>query len=80
MLARAARSLLGPYLALGAGSGAAFGASLGAGSARCAASNPNPPPDAARGATADLTDVFCPDPVDTVSAGPVQIMEAGLFR
>jgi hypothetical protein len=91
MLARAARSLVRPS-SLVAGSGASLAGFLagsqqdgGLRGARCAAaaagpSNPFPPPDAARGATADLTDVFCPDPVDTVTAGSVQIMEAGLFR
>ncbi|WIA17717.1 hypothetical protein OEZ85_009234 [Tetradesmus obliquus] len=34
-----------------------------------------PPPDTARGATADLADVFIPEPVDQVSLGKVQIME-----
>ena len=28
--------------------------------------NPNPPPDASRGATADLCDVHYPDPVDVL--------------
>ena len=34
-----------------------------------------PPPDAARGATADLCDVFLPDPVDVTSQRKVQIMD-----
>ncbi|KAF6252071.1 Demethylmenaquinone methyltransferase-domain-containing protein [Scenedesmus sp. NREL 46B-D3] len=34
-----------------------------------------PPPDASRGATADLADVFIPEPVDQVSMRKVQIME-----
>lgn len=34
-----------------------------------------PPPDTARGATADLADVFIPEPVDQVSQCKVQIME-----
>lgn len=34
-----------------------------------------PPPDAARGATADLCDVFLPDPVDITTQRKVQIME-----
>lgn len=45
-----------------------------------ASSNPYPPPDATRGATADLCDVHVPAPVDTVTECPVQIMTAGLFR
>ena len=40
-----------------------------------AAKTSTPPPDAARGATADLCDVFLPDPVDLVSKRDVQIME-----
>lgn len=43
-----------------------------------AASGPKtatPPPDAARGATADLCDVFLTDPVDIVTERKVQIME-----
>lgn len=38
-----------------------------------------PPPDAARGATADLCDVFFTDPVDTVRQHPVSIVEP-IFR
>eukprot|EP00208_Stichococcus_sp_RCC1054_P003866 CAMPEP_0206142752 /NCGR_PEP_ID=MMETSP1473-20131121/18094_1 /ASSEMBLY_ACC=CAM_ASM_001109 /TAXON_ID=1461547 /ORGANISM="Stichococcus sp, Strain RCC1054" /LENGTH=74 /DNA_ID=CAMNT_0053537871 /DNA_START=274 /DNA_END=495 /DNA_ORIENTATION=+ len=38
-----------------------------------------PPPDAARGATADLCDVFITDPVDTVKQHPVSIVEP-IFR
>ncbi len=38
-----------------------------------------PPPDAARGATADLCDVFIKDPVDTVRQHPVSIVEP-IFR
>jgi len=34
-----------------------------------------PPPDASRGATADLCDVFVPDPVDLITDAPVQIAE-----
>lgn len=34
-----------------------------------------PPPDTARGATADLADVFIPEPVDQVAQRSVQIME-----
>ncbi|KAK9807164.1 hypothetical protein WJX73_002944 [Symbiochloris irregularis] len=34
-----------------------------------------PPPDAARGATADLCDVFLTDPVDIVTERKVQIMD-----
>ena len=34
-----------------------------------------PPPDAARGATADLCDVFLPDPVDLTTQRKVQIMD-----
>lgn len=37
------------------------------------------PPDAARGATADLADVFVPDPVDVVTEQHVHIMEP-VFR
>ena len=38
-----------------------------------------PPPDTARGATADLCDVFITDSVDVVSQRKVQIMEP-IFR
>ncbi|KAK9818251.1 hypothetical protein WJX72_009589 [[Myrmecia] bisecta] len=38
-----------------------------------------PPADAARGATADLCDVFLPDPVDVVTEQKVQIV-APIFR
>lgn len=38
-----------------------------------------PPPDASRGATADLCDVFLPEPVDQVSQSKVQIVEP-IFR
>eukprot|EP01025_Chloroclados_australasicus_P023192 TRINITY_DN23592_c0_g1_i9.p1 TRINITY_DN23592_c0_g1~~TRINITY_DN23592_c0_g1_i9.p1 ORF type:complete len:225 (-),score=22.86 TRINITY_DN23592_c0_g1_i9:197-871(-) len=38
-----------------------------------------PPPDAARGATADLCDVFYPDPVDQVVIPKIQIMQP-LFK
>lgn len=38
-----------------------------------------PPPDTARGATADLCDVFVPEPVDVVSTRNVQIVEP-IFR
>ena len=41
--------------------------------------NINPPPDASRGATADLADVFVPEPVDKVAERKVQIMEP-IFR
>lgn len=34
-----------------------------------------PPADTARGATADLADVFIPEPVDQVSQRKVEIME-----
>lgn len=34
-----------------------------------------PPADTARGATADLADVFIPEPVDQVAERKVQIME-----
>jgi len=47
---------------------------------RTFATNLYPPPDANRGATADLCDVHVPAPVDTVAECPVQIMRAGLFR
>eukprot|EP00879_Flechtneria_rotunda_P002747 GHRR01002955.1.p1 GENE.GHRR01002955.1~~GHRR01002955.1.p1 ORF type:complete len:222 (+),score=68.23 GHRR01002955.1:861-1526(+) len=40
---------------------------------------PTPPPDTARGATADLADVFIPEPVDQISQRRVQIMEP-IFR
>ena len=36
-----------------------------------------PPPDMARGATADLCDVHYPDPVDVVVEPKVQIMTPG---
>lgn len=42
-------------------------------------SNPYPPADAARGATADLCDVHLPDPVDVVGQRKVQIVEP-IFR
>jgi hypothetical protein len=38
-----------------------------------------PPPDTARGATADLADVYITDAVDVVSQRKVQIMEP-MFR
>lgn len=38
-----------------------------------------PPPDASRGATADLCDVFVPDPVDIITQRKVQIVEP-IFR
>ena len=38
-----------------------------------------PPPDAARGATADLCDVFIPDPLDIVTQRKVQIVDP-VFR
>lgn len=34
-----------------------------------------PPPNAARGATADLCDIYITDPVDKVTSGGVQIAE-----
>jgi hypothetical protein len=43
------------------------------------ATNPNPPPNAARGATADLCDVFVPEPVDKITDRAVQIAEP-IFR
>ena len=42
-------------------------------------SSQTPPPDAARGATADLCDTFIKDPVDIVNQGNVQIMQP-IFR
>lgn len=42
-------------------------------------SNPYPPADASRGATADLCDVHLPDPVDVISQRKVQIVEP-IFR
>ena len=42
-------------------------------------STQTPPPDAARGATADLCDTFIKDPVDIVNQGRVQIMNP-VFR
>lgn len=42
-------------------------------------SNPYPPPDASRGATADLCDVHLPDPVDIVCQRKIQIAEP-IFR
>jgi hypothetical protein len=53
-----------------------------AGTDRCLSSGPTtatPPPDAARGATADLCDMFITDPVDTITEREVQIMEP-VFR
>lgn len=38
-----------------------------------------PPPDTARGATADLCDVFVPEAVDVVATRKVQIVEP-VFR
>jgi hypothetical protein len=38
-----------------------------------------PPPDASRGATADLADVFIPEPLDVVGPRSVHIMEP-IFR
>lgn len=51
---------------------------------RCAAASggpttATPPPDAARGATADLCDVFITDPVDAVRESDVAIVEP-IFR
>ena len=57
-------------------------AALDAGGTRCLSSGPKtatPPPDAARGATADLADMFITDPVDVVVQREVQIMEP-VFR
>ncbi len=42
-------------------------------------STETPPPDAARGATADLCDTFITDPVDVVNQRNVQIMDP-VFR
>ncbi len=42
-------------------------------------STQTPPPDAARGATADLCDTFITDPVDVVNQRDVQIMDP-IFR
>jgi hypothetical protein len=42
-------------------------------------SNPYPPADASRGATADLCDVHLPDPVDIISQRKVQIVDP-IFR
>ncbi len=42
-------------------------------------SSQTPPPDAARGATADLCDTFITDPVDIINQGDVQIMDP-IFR
>lgn len=39
-----------------------------------------PPPDTARGATADLCDVHVPEPVDIVTQQKVGIVEPGLFQ
>ena len=76
MLARlGARLLPQPTLA------AALSASAPA-AARCASggpSNPYPPPDPSRGATADLCDVHVPDPVDATVQRDVQIAEP-VFR
>ena len=43
-------------------------------------SNQYPPPDPSRGATADLCDVHCPDPVDAVVAAPKVQIAAPVFR
>lgn len=42
--------------------------------------NQFPPPDAARGATADLCDVHYPDPVDVVVGAPKVQIAAPVFR
>ena len=49
---------------------------------RCLSAGPTtatPPPDAARGATADLCDMFITDSVDVITEREVQIMEP-IFR
>lgn len=50
-----------------------------AASASSGPSTATPPPDAARGATADLCDVFIPDPLDIVTQRNVQIVDP-VFR
>ena len=42
-------------------------------------SNPYPPPDTDRGGTADLCDVFLPDPVDKICERAVQVVD-NVFR
>ena len=66
---------------MGSTSATAVGAAA-AGAAEAGKTNPNPPPDASRGATADLCDVHYPDPVDVLPdprTQKVQIAEP-LFR
>lgn len=66
---------------MGTSSAAGVAASAAAAS-NVGKTNPNPPPDASRGATADLCDVHYPDPVDVLPdprTQKVQIAEP-IFR
>jgi hypothetical protein len=47
---------------------------------RAMSSNATPPPDADRKGTADLTDKYMPDPVDSVCTRSVQVVTPNLFR
>ncbi|GLC49200.1 hypothetical protein PLESTB_000193100 [Pleodorina starrii] len=53
---------------------------LSSAAARAMSSNATPPPDADRKGTADLTDKYMPDPVDTVCTRSVQVVTPNLFR
>lgn len=58
----------------------AMSTNVAAAAATVGKTNPFPPPDASRGATADLCDVHYTDPVDVVPSEPkVQIAEP-IFR
>ncbi|EFJ49804.1 hypothetical protein VOLCADRAFT_120739 [Volvox carteri f. nagariensis] len=48
--------------------------------ARAMSSGATPPPDVDRKGTADLTDKYMPDPVDTVCTRSVQVVTPNLFR
>jgi hypothetical protein len=69
------RRLLAPAAAAASAAAAAPAAAACFGT-----TNPNPPPDAARGATADLCDVFHKDPVDVLPAQPTVQIAAPVFR
>ncbi|KAF8055826.1 4-hydroxy-4-methyl-2-oxoglutarate aldolase [Scenedesmus sp. PABB004] len=75
-----AAALRGGGAAPGAGAAAARLLRSSAAAASDGPTTATPPPDTARGATADLADVFCPEPVDEVSQRKVQIMEPGVFK
>ncbi|GLC35565.1 hypothetical protein PLESTM_000338200 [Pleodorina starrii] len=53
---------------------------LSSAAARAMSSSATPPPDADRKGTADLTDKYMPDPVDTVCTRSVQVVTPNLFR